>query len=81
MEHNSKDGAPKVVKQCSFPLTAIECVKTIVTDLAVIEVTDAGLVLREVAPGWTAEEVQQFTEPRLSAASHVPEMKLKSWLR
>ena len=66
MEHNAKDGAPKVVRQCSYPLTAIECVKTIITNLAVIDVTPAGLVLREVAPGFTAAEVQQFTEPRLS---------------
>ncbi len=76
MEHNAKDGAPKVVKQCSYPLTAIECVKTIVTDLAVIDVTPAGLVLREVAPGFTAGEVQQFTEPKLIISGSVSEMKL-----
>jgi 3-oxoacid CoA-transferase B subunit len=76
MEHNAKDGAPKVVKKCSYPLTAIECVKTIITDLAVIDVTPAGLVLREVAPGFTAAEVQQFTEPRLIVSERVQEMKL-----
>ncbi len=76
MEHNAKDGAPKVVKQCTYPLTAIECVKTIVTDLAVIDVTPAGLVLREVAPGFTAVEVQQSTEPHLIVSGSVPEMKL-----
>jgi 3-oxoacid CoA-transferase B subunit len=76
MEHNTKDGAPKIVKQCNYPLTAIECVNTIVTDLAVIDVTRDGLVLREVAPGWTPEEVQECTEAKLTAGSPVPEMKL-----
>jgi 3-oxoacid CoA-transferase B subunit len=65
MEHNAKDGSPKIVKTCTYPLTAIECVHTIITDLAVIDVTPHGLSLREVAPGWTAAEVQQFTEPHL----------------
>ena len=76
MEHNAKDGAPKVVKECSYPVTAIECVKTIITDLAVIDVTPAGLVLREVAPGFTAAEVQQFTEPRFIVSERAQEMKL-----
>lgn len=76
MEHTSRDGTPKVVKKCSFPLTAIECVKTIVTDVAVMDVTREGIVLREVAPGWTAEEVQQVTEPHLVVPGNVPEMRL-----
>ena len=63
MEHNAKDGSPKIVKRCTFPLTAIECVHTIITDLAVIDVTSGGLSLRECALGWTPAEVQQFTEP------------------
>jgi 3-oxoacid CoA-transferase B subunit len=75
MEHNAKDGAPKVVNVCSYPLTAIECVQTIITDLAVIDVTPAGLVLREVAPGFTAAEVQQFTESRFIISESVLEMK------
>jgi len=77
MEHNTKDGQRKIVKTCSYPLTAIECVNTIVTDLAVIDVTAEGLVLREVAPGFTAEEVQQQTEPRLRYSGKVPEMELR----
>jgi 3-oxoacid CoA-transferase B subunit len=77
MEHNTKDGGAKIVRKCSYPLTAIECVNTIVTDLAVIEVTKDGLVLREVAPGWTAEEVQKCTEAKLGVGSgRVAEMKL-----
>lgn len=78
MEHNARDGAPKVVKQCTYPLTAIECVKTIVTDLAVIDVTPEELVLREIAPGWTPEEVQACTEAKLRTLGTMAEMKLNS---
>jgi len=65
MEHTARDGAPKIVRQCTYPVTAIECVTTIITDLAVIDVTPEGLTLREVAPGVSPEEVQRHTEPRL----------------
>jgi 3-oxoacid CoA-transferase subunit B len=78
MEHNTKDGAPKIVKKCSYPLTGIECTNTIVTDLAVIDVTPEGLVLREVAPGWTTEEVQASTEAKLVVKGQVAEMKLRN---
>jgi 3-oxoacid CoA-transferase subunit B len=78
MEHNAKDGSPKIVKKCSYPLTALECVRTVVTDLAVIDVTPDGMVLRQVAPGWTVEEVQQKTETKLIVRGRVPEMKLEA---
>jgi 3-oxoacid CoA-transferase subunit B len=78
MEHNSKDGQRKIVTACSYPLTAIECVNTIITDLAVIDVTADGLVLREVAPGFTPEEVQEQTEPKLRCGENVPEMTLRT---
>jgi 3-oxoacid CoA-transferase B subunit len=77
MEHTAKDGSPKIVKTCSYPLTAIDCVDTIITDLAVIDVTPEGLVLREVAPGFTPEEVQKLTEPKLRCYANVPEMRLQ----
>jgi 3-oxoacid CoA-transferase subunit B len=76
MEHTTKDGAPKIVKQCTYPLTGLACVDTIVTDLAVIDVKPEGLVLREVAPGWTVEEVQNFTGAPLIAKGRVPDMTL-----
>lgn len=75
-EHTTKDGKPKIVKQCSVPLTAPECVDMLVTDIAVIDVTGKGLVLKEVAPDWTAEEVQELTEPRLIVAPGLKEIEL-----
>jgi 3-oxoacid CoA-transferase B subunit len=74
MEHTSKDGQPKIVRTCTYPVTALECVNTIITDVAVIEVTPQGLELREVAPGWTPEEVQAITEPRLIFRDPVAQM-------
>jgi acyl CoA:acetate/3-ketoacid CoA transferase beta subunit len=65
------------VKKCHYPLTGLECVDTIVTDLAVIDVTKDGLLLREVAPGWSADEVQALTEAKLGARGQTPEMKLQ----
>ena len=72
-EHTTKAGKPKIVKQCSVPLTAPECVDLIVTDIAVIEVTKQGLILNETAPDWTAEEVQELTEPKLIIS---PDLKM-----
>lgn len=76
MTHIDKYGKPKLVKRCSYPLTAPACVDLIVTDLAVVEVTAEGLLLREVAPGWTAAEVQELTEPRLTISPDLKEMDL-----
>jgi 3-oxoacid CoA-transferase subunit B len=76
MEHIDKAGRPKIVPVCTYPLTGIGCVGLIVTDISVIEVTRNGLVLREVAPGWTAEEVQRETKAQLTPAADLKDIEL-----
>ena len=73
MEHTARDGAPKILKQCRLPLTGVGVVDTIVTEMAYIRVTTDGLVLEEVAPGLTAEDVQRATEARLIVS---PDLKV-----
>ena len=65
MEHTTKEGAPKILKKCTLPLTGVKVVDTIVTEMAYIRITHWGMVLEEVAPGLTAEDVQRATEARL----------------
>jgi 3-oxoacid CoA-transferase subunit B len=74
MDHAAKNGAPKILNQCALPLTGRGVVHRIITDLAVIDVTAEGLVLRELAPGVSAREIQEKTEPRLLIPSDVIEM-------
>jgi 3-oxoacid CoA-transferase B subunit len=76
MLHTTKERGPRIVRQCTFPLTAKNCVNKIFTDLAVMDVTRKGLILREVAPGWTAEEVQGLTEAKLIFAEDLKEIEL-----
>jgi len=65
MTHTTKDGQPKIVKELDYAVTALNCVDRIYTDMAVIDVTKEGLVLREVSPGYTVDDVQKATEPKL----------------
>ena len=76
MEHVDRHGRPKIVRECSFPLTGKGCVSLIVTDVAVIEVAPSGLVLKETAPGWTPEDIQDMTEPTLIPTPDLQEMTL-----
>jgi 3-oxoacid CoA-transferase subunit B len=65
MEHATRDNKPKILKKCTLPLTGVEVVDHIVTELAFIDVTPQGLVLRELAPDASLEQVQSLTEPKL----------------
>jgi 3-oxoacid CoA-transferase B subunit len=76
MTHTNKKNEPKIVKKCTLPLTRKECVNLIVTDIAVIEVTKDGLLLKEIAPGFSPEEVQALTGPQLMISSDLKEMEL-----
>lgn len=74
MEHTTRDGQPKILKKCTLPLTGLKVVDTIVTELAYIRVTTRGLVLEEIAPGITPEDVQKVTAPTLTISSNLQVM-------
>jgi 3-oxoacid CoA-transferase subunit B len=76
MEHIGRNGDPKIVSECTFPLTGPRCVSLIVTDIAVISVEKEGLVLRETAPGWEPRDIQNETEPQLILADDIKEIAL-----
>ena len=76
MEHLDKKGSPKIVKECTFPLTGARCVSLIVTDIAVIEIKEEGLLLKEIAPGWTIEDIQEETDAELKVASDLQDFVL-----
>ena len=75
MQHTSKDGQSKLIKNCSLPLTGVACVKKIVTDLAFLEIVDEGFLLLERAPGVSIETIQHATEGQLVIKGKIPEMK------
>ena len=76
MEHTTREGQPKILKECTLPLTGSKVVDTIVTEMAYIRVTPAGLVLEEIAPGLSVEDVQRATEATLLASSDLKTMNI-----
>ena len=74
MEHVTKKGDRKILKECNLPLTGVACVNRIITDFCVLDVTDRGLQLIELAPGVSVEQVQEMTEPQLIVEGEVPEI-------
>jgi 3-oxoacid CoA-transferase B subunit len=76
MQHCSKDGESKLLKECTLPITGVACVKRIVSDLAVLEVTEEGFHLLERAPGVSVEEIKKATAGHLIIEGDIPEMVL-----
>jgi len=76
MEHVTKKGGKKILENCDLPLTGVKCVDRIITDYCVLDVTESGLKLIEVAPGISVDEVQSMTEPRLIVAGEVREISV-----
>ena len=74
MEHTTKDGQPKILKKCTLPLTGVKVVDTIVTEMAYIRVTPDGLLLEEIAPGLTVEDLQKATEAKLRVSAELKTM-------
>src|SRR5579871_55394 len=75
MEHTTREGQPKILKKCTLPLTGVHVVDTIVTEMAVIKVSASGLILEEIAPGLTPDDVQRATEPTLILSPNVRTME------
>ena len=75
MTHTNRKGQSKLLRNCSFPITGVECVKKVVTDLAVIQITEKGFRLLERAPGVSVEEIRSKTEANLIVSNEIPEMK------
>jgi 3-oxoacid CoA-transferase B subunit len=77
LEHTTREGKPRLLKRCTLPITAPGVVKLVSTDLGLFAVTPQGFQLREYAPGWTPEEIQELTEARLSIADDLREFRLR----
>ena len=78
MEHNTREGGPKLLNRCTLPITAPGVVKLLATDLGLFEITPEGFVLREHAPGWNPEEIQELTEAKLIIPTDLKEFRFKA---
>jgi 3-oxoacid CoA-transferase B subunit len=78
MEHTTREGKPKLLRRCTLPITAPGAAKLVATDLGLFEITPEGFTLREVAPGWTPEEIQQLTEAKLIVPPDVKAFRLRT---
>jgi 3-oxoacid CoA-transferase B subunit len=76
MKHTTAAGHPKILKKCTYPLTAAHCVDLIITDIAVIQLDSEGLILKEIAPGWEYIDVQALTEPRLIISQDLKQIEI-----
>jgi len=76
MEHTTREGQPKILKKCTLPLTGSSVVDTIVTEMAYIRVTPDGLILEEIAPGLSVDDVQRATEARLIRSPQLKTMEV-----
>ena len=76
MQHTNREGESKLLKSCTLPITGLKCVKKVVTELGVFDITDRGFELREIAPGVTIEEIRSKTEGRLVIEGEIPEIQI-----
>ena len=76
MQHTSREGQSKLLPACTLPITGLACVKKIVTDLAVLDITPEGFLLLERAPGVTVEEIQRATAGKLLITGEIPEIRI-----
>ena len=76
MQHTNREGESKLLKSCTLPITGLKCVKKVVTELGVFDITDRGFELREIAPGVTVDEIRSKTEGRLVIEGDIPEIQI-----
>ena len=76
MQHTNREGESKLLKSCTLPITGLKCVKKVVTELGVFDITDRGFELREIAPGVTIDEIRSKTEGRLVIEGEIPEIQI-----
>ncbi len=77
MEHNTRDGKPRMLKQCKLPITAPGAVTLVSTDLGLFEITPQGFKLLENAPGWSPDDIQELTDAKLTVADNLKEFRLR----